>query len=108
MSRPFGVYRTVHPWIRALGRLASVPLLRAITATRRFYTAGSRYSRERAASFREKLQRGESVYLLGISAASHNSGIALIEASQAKGVRTLYNNEEERFSGIKHCSRYPE
>jgi carbamoyltransferase len=57
---------------------------------------------------KEKLRRGETVYLLGIGPGGHNSGIALVEASSKQGVRLLTNNEEERFSGIKHDTGYPQ
>lgn len=37
----------------------------------------------------------------------HNSGVALIEASAAHGIRLLANDEEERFAGKKHCDDFP-
>jgi Predicted carbamoyl transferase, NodU family len=57
---------------------------------------------------RGKLKRGETVYLLGIGPGGHNTGIALVEASVERGMRLIFNNEEERFSGVKHDTRYPE
>ena len=45
---------------------------------------------------------GEPVHLIGIGPSGHNAGVALISASRAHGVTIQYNNEEERFSGIKH------
>ena len=33
---------------------------------------------------------------------------ALIEASRADGIRLICNNEEERYSGIRHCTTWPE
>ncbi len=57
---------------------------------------------------REKLVRGETVYLAGLGPpGTHNSGVALIEVSQANGPRLIVNNEEERFSGNKHTTEYP-
>ncbi|HEY4981060.1 MAG TPA: carbamoyltransferase C-terminal domain-containing protein, partial [Pseudolabrys sp.] len=38
---------------------------------------------------------------------THNSGVALVEVSQADGPRLIVNNEEERFSGNKHTTEYP-
>ncbi len=73
-----------------------------------FHAYSSRYARERVSSMQEKLRKGDNVYLLGIGSGVHNSGVALVEVSLTAGIRLLYNNEEERFSGIKHCSRYPE
>jgi len=33
--------------------------------------------------------------------------VALVEVTQAAGPRLIVNNEEERFSGIKHTTEYP-
>ena len=53
-------------------------------------------------------QRGETVYLAGLGApGTHNSGVALVEVTQADGPRLIVNNEEERFSGNKHTTEYP-
>ena len=56
---------------------------------------------------RQKLARGETVYLVGLVTANHNCGVALIEASAANGIRLIANDEEERFTGIKHFDGYP-
>ena len=39
---------------------------------------------------------------------THNSGVALVEVTQAHGPRLIVNNEEERFSGNKHTTEYPQ
>src|SRR5205085_8567015 len=58
---------------------------------------------------RAQLQRGETVYLAGLGPpGTHNSGVALIEVSRASGPRLILNNEEERFSGNKHTTEYPQ
>ena len=57
---------------------------------------------------REKLRRGETVLLAGLGLpGTHNSGVALVEVTQAGGPRLIVNNEEERFSGNKHTTEYP-
>ena len=58
--------------------------------------------------FRERLDRGQTLYLLGFQGLFHNSGVSLVEASRAGGIRLLANYEEERFSGRKHHAGYPE
>ena len=46
---------------------------------------------------------------LGLAApGTHNTGVALIEVTQADGPRIVVNNEEERFSGNKHTTEYPQ
>jgi carbamoyltransferase len=73
-----------------------------------FHQLGSRFADDRLARVREKLRRGETVFLAGLGlAGTHNSGVALVEVTQANGPRLTVNNEEERFSGNKHTTEYP-
>ena len=73
-----------------------------------FHGLGSDFANQRIASIREKLNRGATVYLAGLAApGTHNTGVALIEVTQANGPRIIVNNEEERFSGNKHTTEYP-
>ena len=100
----------VRPRFRRLGRIAftvTYALARFIAALERFHSPHGRYAAERIAAMREKLERGETVYVLGIGPGGHNAGVGLIEASKARGIRLLANHEEERFRAIKHYQRYP-
>ncbi len=73
-----------------------------------FHQLGSDFADARIARVREKLTRGETVYLAGLGPpGTHNSGVALVEVTQAGGPRLIVNNEEERFSGNKHTTEYP-
>jgi carbamoyltransferase len=73
-----------------------------------FHGIDSAFARQRLASIRDRLARGETVYLAGIGApGTHNSGVALVEVTKANGPRLIVNNEEERFSGHKHSTEYP-
>jgi carbamoyltransferase len=73
-----------------------------------FHQLGSQFADARIASVREKLSRGETVYLAGLGPpGTHNSGVALVEVTQTGGPRLIVNNEEERFSGNKHTTEYP-
>jgi len=74
-----------------------------------FHPLGSAFADRRIEQTREKLARGETVYLAGIGLpGTHNSGVALVEVTQAHGPRLILNNEEERFSGNKHTTEYPQ
>jgi len=69
----------------------------------------SQLAKARLALARQKLGAGETLYIAGLGApGTHNSGVALVEVTQAGGPRLLLNNEEERFSGNKHTSEFPE
>jgi carbamoyltransferase len=73
-----------------------------------FHELGSDFANERLAHVRDKLARGEAVFLAGIGLpGTHNSGVALVEVTQAHGPHLILNNEEERFSGNKHTTEYP-
>jgi carbamoyltransferase len=68
----------------------------------------SDYAKRTLASIRERLQRGETVYVAGLACpGTHNTGVALVEVTQSGGPRLIVNNEEERFSGNKHTTEYP-
>jgi len=73
-----------------------------------FHELDSDFAKQRIASVTERLSRGETVYLAGLAApGTHNTGVALVEVTQANGPRIIVNNEEERFSGNKHTTEYP-
>ncbi len=84
------------------------PVFRARFRWRRVYAPECAETQQSINALREKLARGETAYLVGIGPAGHNSGVALIEVSAADGMRLISNDEEERFSGIKHDARFPE
>ena len=74
-----------------------------------FHQLGSDFADGRIARVRERLACGDTVYLAGLGPpGTHNSGVALVEVSQANGPRLIVNNEEERFSGNKHTTEYPQ
>src|SRR5580700_5105717 len=73
-----------------------------------FHQLGSNHADTRIALARQRLARGETLYLAGLGApGTHNSGVALVEVTQQHGPRLILNNEEERFSGNKHTTEYP-
>src|SRR4029453_7014005 len=65
------------------------------------------FAKRRIAAVREAIERGETVYVVGIGAGGHNAGVGFIEASKDRGIRLLANHEEERFRAIKHFQRFP-
>src|SRR6202048_2269815 len=77
-------------------------------ARRGIHRIGSKFASQKIASIKERLQRGETVYIAGLACpGTHNTGVALIEVTQSAGPRIVFNNEEERFSGNKHTTDYP-
>ena len=101
---------SVGPRFQRLGRAAfgaTYPLARLAGALVRLHSPTGTYAQERIASMRQKLERGETVYILGIGPGGHNAGVGLVEASKARGIRLIANHEEERFRAVKHFRRYP-
>ncbi len=97
-----------HPWLGAAGFRLALPVLESFYRRRSIYRSTSAFARARIAAIKEKIERGETVYLAGVSAAgTHNSGVALVEVTRGDGPRLLFNNEEERFSANKHTNEYP-
>src|SRR6478609_1721545 len=97
-----------HPRLAGIGFRAARWLAAKTMGAAGFHQLGSEFADARIAHVREKLARGESVYLAGLGApGTHNSGLALVEVTQAHGPRLIVNNEEERFSGNKHTTEYP-
>ncbi len=97
-----------HPWLGAAGFHLALPLLEGFYRRRHIHRATSRFARDRIAAIKDKITRGDTVYLAGVSAAgTHNAGVALVEVDR-NGPKLIFNNEEERFSAVKHTNAYPE
>src|ERR1700675_3186530 len=97
-----------HPRLAAIGFRFARWLAAKTMGAAGFHQLGSKFADARIALVRDKLARGETVYLAGLGPpGTHNSGIALVEVTQANGPRLIVNNEEERFSGNKHTTEYP-
>jgi carbamoyltransferase len=97
-----------HPGLGNAGFRAARWLGARLFAAAGFHRIGSEFANDRMARIREKLARGETAYLAGLGPpGTHNSGVALVEVTQANGPRLIVNNEEERFSGNKHTTEYP-
>ncbi len=108
MPTTFGRYSPTHRLLGQAAHAIGYPVLSAYAARRSFLTPSSAYARERSAALTAKLQRGETAWLLGIGPAGHNSGAALVEVSAERGVNLIRNNEEERYTGVKNCTDYPQ
>src|SRR5215213_8637015 len=97
-----------HPRLGAAGFRAARWLSARLFTAAGFHQLGSEFANARIAHVRDKLQRGDTAYLAGLGPpGTHNSGVALVEVTQANGPRLIVNNEEERFSGNKHTTEYP-
>ncbi|KAK6987668.1 Carbamoyltransferase-domain-containing protein [Favolaschia claudopus] len=57
---------------------------------------------------RARVHSGETCYIAGLGISGHNAGAALVQVSSRGGIQLLSNDEEERFTGVKHYEDYPE
>ena len=94
-----------------LGRLAGQ--LWKPLAARRYAKAGMFSADSATASkifdgIRQRVHSGETCYIVGMGTSGHNAGVSLVQVSQSSGIQLLSNDEEERFTGIKHYIDYPE
>jgi carbamoyltransferase len=98
-----------HPWLGAAGFRIALPLFDRFYRTRGIHRVNSAFARGCIGELKNKITRGETVLLAGVSAAgTHNSGVALVEVSRERGPVLIFNNEEERFAAVKHTNAYPE
>src|SRR6185369_5684699 len=82
-----------HPRLGAAGFRAVEWLATRLFAMAGFHRLGSAFADERLARVRDKLARGETVFLAGLGlAGTHNAGAALVEVTQAHGPRLIGNN----------------
>ena len=97
-----------HPRLGAAGFKLALALFEPIYRRCGIHRADCAVARAAIAAIRAKIERGETAYLAGVSAAGmHNSGVALVSVTREDGPTLLLNNEEERFSGTKHTTEYP-
>ncbi|MBS0203107.1 MAG: carbamoyltransferase [Planctomycetes bacterium] len=96
------------PLLERIVRSGTLPLLKAIGHSRKFFTLDSKYAQQTLSDARAKLQAGRSIFVLGFGCGGHNAGVGLVEASLAGGIQVLANHEEERYRGIKHFKRFPD
>ena len=108
MAKNIGRYTPAHPLAGRLAERLCRPLVRAAGAALRFYDSRSRYAIKKGQEMRDRLRRGDSVYLLGVGPSGHNSTAALVEISAKNGIVPICNNEEERFTAVRHEDRFPE
>lgn len=109
MNRSYtGRYRPHYPNAGKLTEAIAYFITKIIGRGLKFYTVESNYYQKMGKLFSEKIKNGETLYLLGIIPSGHNSAAALVEVSLTNGINILCNNEEERYSGIKNDSHFPQ
>ncbi|MCK4406650.1 MAG: hypothetical protein KAT33_04890 [Bacteroidales bacterium] len=107
MSKSIGQYGVKHPLLGNFSEKLSKPIINIIGNSLKFYNFHSSYTKKKRLEIKNLLSKGESVYLIGIGPAGHNSAAALVEVSSKNGIRAICNNEEERYTGINDDGSFP-
>lgn len=110
-ERPNGVFGRRgprRPRLANLGARAALPAFRLLVSHRGLIDLGSPPARARLSALERAITAGREAYVLGVGVGFHNSGAALVRVSTDGAVELICNEEEERYTGVKHCSDYPE
>jgi carbamoyltransferase len=83
-------------------------VLRPLLSRQGLVSFDSKPARLRLARLEEALREGREAYLLGVGIGIHNAGAALVRVSAQGEVELICNEEEERYTAVKHCNDYPE
>ncbi len=86
----------------------ALPLLERRIARWGLIGFNSERARSQLAQLERAIDEGREAYVLGLGIGTHNSGAALVRVSPHGVVELLCNEEEERYTAVKHCSAYPE
>jgi carbamoyltransferase len=104
----FGRWGPRHPRLADWGYRAALPVLDRLFSRRGFHRPDSALGSARLAALAETIRAGREAYVLGIGAGGHNTGAALVRVSPQGTVELICNDEEERYTAIKHYPDYPE
>jgi carbamoyltransferase len=104
----FGRFGPRRPHLASWGSRAVLPVLGKYLAYRGLHRPDSKLGRSRLAVLERSIRAGEEAYVLGVHPTSHNTGAALVRVSEHGHVELICNEEEERYTGVKHYGQYPE
>jgi carbamoyltransferase len=107
-SNVFGRWGPRSPRLARWGERAALPAINRFLERYDVHGPDSRLGRSQLAALERTIRSGREVYVLGFNTASHNSGAALARVSERGGVELVCNEEEERYTAMKHCDQYPE
>jgi carbamoyltransferase len=107
VSRVFGSYGPTYPRLGRLAERAARAVTTPLFRRAHFHRPGDEHARRAGAELRRRTAGGRPSLLLGVGPAGHNSGAALVEVSARGEVDIVCNEEEERYTGEKHCREFP-
>jgi carbamoyltransferase len=108
LNAVFGRWGPKHPRLAKWGGRVALPVLDKFFSHHGLHRPDSELGRSRLAALTQTIRAGHEAYVLGFNTATHNSGAALVRVSERGGVELICNEEEERYTAVKHCHTYPE
>lgn len=104
----FGRWGPRHPRLAEWGNRAAQSVLGKVFSREGIHSLDSEFGRSRLKVLEQAVRAGREAYVLGICTGGHNSGVALVRVSPLGEVELICNEEEERYTAIKHYAEYPE
>jgi carbamoyltransferase len=108
LSGIFGRWGPRRPRLALWGGRAARSVATRFLARHALHSLDSEFGRSRLAALEQTIRAGREAYVLGFSTGTHNSGAALVQVSECGSVELVCNEEEERYTAVKHCHAYPE
>ncbi len=104
----FGRWGPRHPRLAKWGGRATLSAVGKYFARHDIHHLDSECGSARLAALQRTIRANGAAYVLGFGMANHNSGAALVRISEHGSVELVCNEEEERYTAVKHCHAYPE
>ncbi|MGH2852784.1 MAG: carbamoyltransferase C-terminal domain-containing protein [Solirubrobacteraceae bacterium] len=108
LNAVFGRWGPRRPRLARWGGRAALPLMDAMLSRHGIHRPASKLGRSLLAALERTIRAGKAAYVLGLNTASHNAGAALVRVSERGSVELICNEEEERYTAVKHSDQYPE
>jgi carbamoyltransferase len=99
---------TRHPRLAAWVSRVATPLAERLVSRLGLVGFDSEPARRQRDRLERAIREGRESYVLGVGIGFHNSGAALVRVTAEGAVELICNEEEERYSAVKHCADYPE
>jgi carbamoyltransferase len=103
----FGRFGPKHPRLAGWVSRAALAVSERFFSRRGLHHLDSELGRSQLTALEEAINAGREAYLLGIGTWFHNAGAALVRVSPSGAVELICNEEEERYTAVKHCPEYP-
>jgi carbamoyltransferase len=108
LNAVFGRWGPRRPRLAEWGGRAVLSAMDRYLSRHGLHRPDSELGRSELAALAQSIRAGRAAYVLGLNTASHNSGAALVRISERGSVELICNEEEERYTAVKHCDQYPE